>query len=140
MDLIEDIGKIISGNFEIEGGGSLLLQTTKKYYLITTKTSYVIVTGTCNVAVYKTWKPKYEYERECNCNDPRVIFMYLYPFWRKQHKFKIGKIPIPTMEEAIEWMREADIPVRRSLDKGYRNGGNYTKEQCEFFNLPEYLQ
>ena len=94
----------------------------------------MIVTGTCYAQVYKSWKPKYEVEKEVECNDPRVIFMYLYPFWRDQHGKSI-KNPVPTMKEAVEWLKLADVPINWNLEKSYRNGGNPTEKQRKFFNL-----
>lgn len=45
------------------------------------------------------------------CSDPRVVMMYL---WRiRQHRFNEPETdpPVPTREEAVEWLKKMDIPL-----------------------------
>ena len=45
-----------------------------------------------------------------NCNDPRIIYLFLWNQWRKNYGKKLGIPEIPTMEEARRWVANAGIP------------------------------
>ncbi|MBQ3349217.1 MAG: hypothetical protein IJG38_02350 [Thermoguttaceae bacterium] len=134
--IIDDVGKIVSASYEIEDGGYLEFTTKHKTFVVTTKFSFVIGQGICGIGIMKNESRDSckHYDAHCGCNDPRVIYMYLYPFWRWKHGKDI-KVSIPTREEAIKWLQEADVPIGWDISKGYRNNGSLTEKQKAFFNL-----
>ena len=104
-ECIADVGKIISmTNWDMDThGGFATLKTTEGIFTVSFKPNAVLCLGVVGFE-------NDEIGHVC-CSDPRVIMMYM---WRlRQYRFKEPETdpPVPTREEAIEWMKEMDIPL-----------------------------
>lgn len=131
--LIKDVGKIVRVSYTTEYGLNLQVETPSYRYSVSTKVVAVLSNGKCTLSVYKKGKEEH-YEGRIECVDPRMLFMYLYPFWRLKNGKEI-KVPIPTKKEAIKWLQEADVQVGRNMNDGYNSNGGLTEKQRKFFNL-----
>lgn len=103
---IFDVG-IISRYEEASGYGESGIDGIKTEagdYVLETKTTATIIWGFVEIrnVTQNSKNDPYEFGETLECYDPRVIFMDLYPYRCMLHNKRVRKIPIPTMEEAIQ--------------------------------------
>ena len=127
---IEDVGEIVGCTFSVYYGPWIAIKTKEWEYHCCCKPTFAVGEGTLSV----TKESVDSGERYSHlCNDPRVVFMYLFLCKKYFAHKKIKEIPIPTMEQAIEWLQEADVPIRWNLyEKGSYNKGGMTEKQRKF--------
>lgn len=103
---IFDVG-IITGYEEASGYGESGIDGIKTEagdYVLETKTTATIIWGFVEIrnVTQNSKNDPYEFGESLECYDPRVIFMDLYSYRCMLHNKRVRKIPIPTMEEAIQ--------------------------------------
>lgn len=140
---ILDVG-IITG-YEKAGAyceaGIGVIETETDDYVLTTKTTATIIWGFVEIrkVTQNSKNDRYEFGEPLECYDPRVIFMDLYPYRCMLHNKRVRKIPIPTMEEAIQWMTEAGIPIcdPTAYDRWYNGelSGDPSEKTRKFFHM-----
>lgn len=140
---IFDVGRITG--YEKAGGyceaGIGVIKTEAGDYVLETKTTTTIVWGFVEIrkVTQNSKIHRYEYGKPLECYDPRVIFMDLYPFRCMLYNKRVRKIPIPTMEEAIQWMTDAGIPIcdPTAYDRWYNGelSGDPSEKTRKFFNI-----
>lgn len=140
---IFDVG-IITGYEEASGYGESGIDGIKTEagdYVLSMKTTATIIFGFVKITkvTQKSKNDPFEFGESLECYDPRVIFMDLYPYWCMLHNKRVRKIPIPTMEEAIQWMTEAGIPIcdPTAYDRWSKGelSGDPSEKTRKFFNM-----
>ncbi|MBR0236746.1 MAG: hypothetical protein IJQ39_01505 [Thermoguttaceae bacterium] len=140
---IFDVG-IITGYEEASGYGESgidVIKTEAGDYVLSMKTTATIIFGFVKITkvTQKSKNDPFEFGEPLECYDPRVIFMDLYPYRCMLHQKPVGIIPIPTMEEAIQWMTDADIPIcdPTAYERWYNGelSGNASEKTKKFFNI-----
>lgn len=114
-EVIYNIGEIIDYTFDRGYGESEIefIKTATGEYVVSMKISASIVFG-----FVKTTKIVHDDKKHQSgllkgkiCFDPRVVFLNVYFAWCRKNNKKIKKIPIPTMEEATEWLKKRGVPI-----------------------------
>ena len=133
IEYVYDVGKIDS--VESSEVGCLVLKVNGKTMIVSNKPSFVIIMGYFFIDEVENTS----FGSGFNCNDPRIIYLFLWNQWRKSYGKKLGIPEIPTMEEARRWVANAGIPPipakkpveYSNLTKGFLFNG---KNDYEIYN------
>ncbi len=121
-----DVGTIVKVDdlFFDQGCGCGFLHLSDRLFYITDKALAVIRSGYATISTAdKTPKKRFP------CNDPRVLYMYLWPFWKHHLGSEDENPPVPTMEEARAWMAEAGIPAEPDENR------DFSKSSARYFGF-----
>ena len=126
-EYVTDAGKIISMSIpELDDySGYAEIVTEDGEFEILGKPSFVILCG-------QVLLEKEDFIDSLRCCDPRVICMYLWNLRRYFHGLPDEVPPVPTMEEAPKWLKDADIPLE-PLERPRDIGDRMFSPQTEKF-------